>query len=55
MASDEKQKLDECEALLYMVVEADAHVSSLSNQLEAATLARDEATVKLEAALAEVA
>ena len=53
--SDEKQKLDECEALLYMVVEADAHVSSLSNQLEAATLARDEATVKLEAALGEVA
>lgn len=47
--------LDECEALLDVVVEVDAHVSSLSKQLEEMTLARDKATEKLQAVLEEVA
>jgi len=49
-----RNSLNECEALLGMVSDADEKVSSLSRQLEEAALARDQTTAELEQALNEV-
>jgi len=49
-----RNSLNECEALLGMVGDAEAKVSMLSQQLEEAALARDQTTAELEQALDEV-